>query len=145
MTDVHPRLNPAQHASVEITLREMEIALRQLLDEMDSHSEGILYAQTTTLTDEQRQRIVELTGAMLDEIAGLAETLGLSKQHRDPIALVVGQINVLWSDLVDIRADKLTRYGDVSAEAARTLDPSIDRMIRLTEGLIAALSTSAKS
>lgn len=111
-----------------------------MLDDMDSHEEGILYAQIVTLTDEQRQLIVTLTSALLDEIAKLAEVLAFSKQRRDPVSSLVSQITVLWSDLVDVRADKLSRYGNVNSEAAQVLNPSLDRMIRLMEDLIRVLS-----
>ncbi|MFC1463417.1 MAG: hypothetical protein ACFLMY_01080 [Candidatus Brachytrichaceae bacterium NZ_4S206] len=136
----HPLLNSTQYASIEIALRETEIVLRHMLDDMDSHEEGILYAQIVTLTDEQRQLIVTLTSALLDEIAKLAEVLAFSKQRRDPVSSLVSQITVLWSDLVDVRADKLSRYGNVNSEAAQVLNPSLDRMIRLMEDLIRVLS-----
>jgi hypothetical protein len=138
-------LNFAQLTSVTIALREVEMVLRRMLDDMDSHEEGILYEYVATLTDAQRRTIMALTGSVLNEIASMAEALALPKQQEDPVSSLVGQIAVLWSDVVDVRADKLARYGEVNPYAARVLDPPLDRIILSLHKLMQALSDAGRA
>lgn len=133
-------LNPAQRNAIAIALRETEIALRRLLADLDADEHGRLYARVTIVGEAQRRQIERLVNQALDEIVELADALDLPPQSQNPLAERVGQMTVLWSDLIDSRADKLARYGEVDPAAPAVLNPPLDRLIALLEKLMGVAS-----
>ena len=129
-------LNPAQRNAIAIALRETEMTLRRLLAELDADEHGRLYARVTVVGEAQRRQIERLVNEALDQIVELADALDLPPQRQNPLAGMVGQMAVLWSDLIDSRADKLARYGEVNPAAPAMLNPPLDRLITLLEGLM---------
>lgn len=133
-------LNPAQRNAITIALRETEIALRRLLTDLDADEHGRLYARVAVVGEAQRRQIEQLVNEALDEIIYLADALDLSPQLQNPLAEMAGQMTVLWSDLIDSRADKLARYGEVDPAASAGLNPPLDRLIALLEKLMGVAS-----
>jgi hypothetical protein len=123
-------LNSYQRNPVSITLRALETVMREAIAGLAVQQQGILYRQKTTLSRRQRDQLEQLSAAALDEISALAQALALPAEVRDTRSALYGQLVVLWSDLHDIRADKLAAYGEVSPDLQPVLDPPL---LRLTE------------
>lgn len=132
-------LNPYQRSSVAITLRMLEMALRDAMTELDTAADGILYRQTNPLSDLQRQQIKRLCQKAFAIIQTMKEAFALPVEIQDVRSKLQGHLAVLWSDLEDIRSDKLRRYGDVAPDLERTLDPSIAELIQTVNQIMGSL------
>lgn len=122
-------LNPYQKASLATVLRMFEENLRQAETWLNGQQvEGILYRQELHLTSAQRDSISKHITAALAEIDTLARELGLEPEIENPADLIRGQMSIAWANLVDSQSSKMKRYGDIHPEAAREVDPHIQRL-----------------
>jgi hypothetical protein len=122
-------LNPYQKASLAIVLRMFEEDLRLADSWLDGRqAEGILYSRQLHLMPPQRATARGRITAALDEIAALAEKLGLEQEVENPDGLILSKMSIAWANLLDSQANKLQRYGDVSPDAAAVIDPPIQRL-----------------
>ena len=132
-------LNPYQRNSVVVTLRTAETILRSALGDLTSQDEGILYRRSARLTDNQREQVKQLAESALAEVAHLAQTLDLPVEDQNNAAALHGQLAVLWSDLHEIRAKELRRYGEVAPELEMVLTPPLMRLIQSVTKLMDTL------
>ena len=65
----------------------------------------------------------------------LAQTLQLEPEIIDLVGSVRGQMSESWANLIDSRAAKLRRYGEVDPGLAQPLDPALDRLVRIAAEL----------
>ena len=122
-------LNPSQKASLATVLLMFEEDLRQVNTWLDGRqAEGILYRRQLHLMPAQRRAARKRIASALDEIAALAEKLGLEQEIEDPAGLIRGQMSIAYANLIDSQADKLKRYGEVHPDAATGIDPHIQRL-----------------
>jgi hypothetical protein len=124
-------LNAYQRTAVTVVLNEVETGLREMLQELTSTDDGILYERTGELSPEQQQALARLVEKSLAEIATLAARFALPMQTHSARASAVGRLNVLWSNLHEIRAKRLRGYGEVAPELEAVLDPSVHRLVSL--------------
>jgi hypothetical protein len=130
-------MNPAQRASVTITLKLMEENLRQAYQWLNTPEfEGILFRRGTSLTEEQRTKILEEIAEGLDLIAQMAGYFDLQPIDEDLGAAIRGQMSADWANLMDTRAKKLARFGKVEPRLAQVLDPGIERLALLAIRLV---------
>jgi hypothetical protein len=66
--------------------------------------------------------------AVLDQIAALAQEIGLEPEVEDPAGLIRGELSVSWANLIDTQSRKLKRFGDVNPGLEGVLDPAIQRL-----------------
>jgi hypothetical protein len=125
-------LNPYQKASLATVLRMFEENLRQADSWLDGRqTEGILYRQELHLAPRQRTRARKRIAAALADIAALAQEIGLEPEIEDPAGLIRGQMSIAWANLIDSQARKLKRYGEIHPDAAREIDPQIQRLAQV--------------
>ncbi len=129
-------LNRYQRSAVAHTLRTLELTLRGALSEAGRREQGILYRRDGALSEEQAGEIERLIDAGLREIDALAQTLALPTEAFSNRTALLGQLNVLWVDLHEIRAESLRGYGQVNPDLALTLNPRIERLIELVTALM---------
>lgn len=129
-------LNPYQRNPVTITLRTLESVLRETVADLSVQDQGILYQRRTTLSQKQHEQLERLRDEALDEISKLATALGLPVEVQDTRSVLRGQLAVLWSDLHEIRPDRLAAYGAVSPDLKPVLDPPLLRLVELVKQML---------
>jgi hypothetical protein len=135
LTDNHYLLKPHQQRALAITLREVEMTLRKAMADLTDDSQGILYRKKLTLSAEACAEVRHLILAALDEIARLAETFDLPVHLYDNSNMLRGGFAVLRSNLYDMRAEKLQRFGEVSPDSQTVLDPRLMTLITLLQDI----------
>ena len=133
-------LNWAQRNSVSIMLRRLEITLRHAPDDLTNREQGVLYEYQPSVSGEMLQRIQQEIALVLQDIDDLTDHLRLSRWTQPNTAVLLSELAVLWSDLNDIRVDKLTRYGEVSPDLDAVLSPALIRLIHRVETMMRLLS-----
>lgn len=129
-------LNPHQRNLIAITLRELEIVMRETVAGLSAQEQGILYQRKSTLSRRQLKQIEQLSASVLDEISKLTRTLELPVEIRDARSALQGQLAVLGSDLYDIRAEKLIAFGEVSPDLQPVLDPVVLHLAELVHQML---------
>ncbi|MCL4875150.1 MAG: hypothetical protein KJ064_00755 [Anaerolineae bacterium] len=126
-------LNPHQRLSLAITLRQVEKTLRGILNDLATEEQGILYQSRITLPEDKRLQVKLRVEKALQQIAQLAERFELPRAVYDNTATLRGPLALLRSDLHDVHARKLNRYGDVNPILEAELDPPVDNLIEILQ------------
>jgi hypothetical protein len=125
-------LNPNQQNYLYASLRNFEKALRQadqLLAQGDER--GILYYQKSNLDPALRQAARQKISLALEELARLANQLGIEPREENSDQLIMAQMSASWSDLVDSQSGRLKGYGQLDKQAAALIDPAVNRLAQL--------------
>jgi hypothetical protein len=132
-------LNQYQRNNVTITLRMLEMMLRGFLVELNTSTDGILYRQTAPFSDDERQQIKTLCEKAFATIQSLKTDFALPSEAQNVRSNFQGQLAVSWSNLEEIRSNKLRSYGDVAPGLDRALDPSVSELIEIVNQLMGIL------
>ena len=129
-------LNPNQQNYLYATLRAFEKSLR-LADQLlvDGAEQGILYYQKSYLDAELRQSARHKISLALQELARLANQLGLEPREENSDQMIMAQMSASWADLVDSQSSRLKGYGQVAPQAAALIDPAVNHLARLAAEL----------
>lgn len=125
-------LNRNQRAALETALRLLESRARTLLQAVQEPPANGVLTRFRPLNARRARRVQALLQGLLEEIGDLARGFDLRPGEEDLGARVRAEMAVAWSDLHDLKARKLNRYGEVDRRLAETLDPHLQRMIDLT-------------
>lgn len=137
-------LNVAQRRSVEIGLRTVEKHLLEARVWLQHAPEpGFLQQRRASLTPDQQAAILDLIDVAEGEIARLAGRFNLVANEQEFAAVFIAGMSAAWAILCDLRADKLTRYGEVDQRLADELDPGIELLTQLTLTLANLASESS--
>lgn len=129
-------MNQAQRTSVFVALRTFEQYLRQLDRWLHGlEADGILYKYKMELPLERRALMQQKIATGLDLVENLAQTLQLEPEVVDLVGAVRGQMSESWANLIDSRAAKLRRYGEVDPGLSQPLDPVLDRLVQIAAEL----------
>jgi hypothetical protein len=135
---VNDLLNPDQRRSVTIVLRMFEENLRQAEAWLqDAEVNGILYQRKLNLSPARRQAAQQRVAAALEQVAALAQEIGLEPEVEDPAGLIRGELSVSWANLIESQSSKLKRFGDVNPGLESVLDPAIQHLAQATLELAA--------
>jgi len=129
-------LNPNQQNYLYASLLSFEKALRladQLLAQGDER--GILYYQKSNLEPDLRQSARQKISLALEELASLANQLGLEPREENSDQMIMAQMSASWADLVDSQSGRLKGYGQLDVQAAALIDPAVNRLARLAAEL----------
>lgn len=130
-------LNANQKRAVTVTLRLLEERLADIERVIAADERGILYERVASFTPAQRARMNELIGALREQIRQVAEEFQLPREQHSAARYVVGTVSLLWESVEEIRSRKLKSYGEVDPQLKQTLDPMLQRIIRLLFDLTA--------
>jgi hypothetical protein len=128
-------LNEHQRKALAIVLRQLEMALRGVLADLVNEEQGILYRRKITLPEDRRPQVRQSVEAALETIARLAGDFALPVQVYDNTASLRGSMAILRSDLYDVLAEKLQRYGAVDPRLEAALDPYVWELIQLLQAI----------
>jgi hypothetical protein len=87
------------------------------------------------LPPERRALMQQKIATGLDLVEELAQTLQLEPEIIDLVGSVRGQMSESWANLIDSRAAKLRRYGEVDPGLSQPLDPALDRLVQIAAEL----------
>ncbi len=124
-------LNENQQRAVAVTLRMLEEQLAEAERLMEREEQGILYRRSAQFTPQQRAVMGTLIAQMREEIERAARQFHLPTQERDAAQEIAGSLALTWESLEEIRSRKLKSYGAVDASLKETLDPIVQRLIKL--------------
>lgn len=128
-------LNENQKRTVAVTLRMLEEQLVETERLMQQDERGILYHRAARFALGQRERMRELIGALREEIRRAARQFELPVQERNAAQDIAGSLALAWESLEEIRSHKLENYGAVDPSLKGTLDPIVQRLIKLVSEL----------
>jgi len=119
-------LNLYQRGSVEISLRRFEKSLRNALSILDGEdASGFLFTRRIDISEEKRGKAREMINFALDQIREMKELFAFHAEEQDLARQIAGDMSISWESLMDIRAKKLKRYGEVHPQLAEILDPQV--------------------
>ena len=138
MSRMKDLLNPYQWNSLRITLLIFEENLRRAQSWLDGKEEaGTLYQRKLTLPTERGKLAEQQIKAALNQIAELSRLFDLQKEIENSASQVSAEMTVSWANLLDSRAGKLARYGDVHPELPSLLDRDIQHLAEIARNLSA--------
>ena len=124
-------MNPNQVRTVTVTLRLLEERLADIERIISEDEQGILYRRVARFTPQQRTRMNEIIRSMREQIGRAAEEFKLTREEQNAVGHILGALDMSWESLEDIYSRKLKSYGEVDPELQQTLDPILQKLIRL--------------
>ncbi|CAG0941454.1 hypothetical protein ANRL1_00556 [Anaerolineae bacterium] len=124
-------LNPNQVRTVTVTLRLLEERLAEIERIVSEDEQGILYRRVARFTPTQRAQMNDLIRAMRQQIRRATNAFELPREEQNAARHIIGALSMSWESLEEIRPRKLKSYGEVDPELKQTLDPILQRLIRL--------------
>jgi hypothetical protein len=136
-------LNPYQKNSLRVSLLMLEDNLRQAQEWLDGREEsGILYYRDLKISEETKQWAGLRIQAALELIEKLSSEFELNKEFQSAASILQGNLTVSWANLMDTKAGKLRRYGEVHPELSSMLDPDIQNLAEIAFHLSTMLGQS---
>lgn len=132
---LHTLLNANHRRVLAITLRRAELAAWHLEDQIKRGParEQLALTRFADAPDAQQQSaLLHLAAHLQQEIAAITSDYQLSAGEESFLRSIKAEFAILWSDLEDMRPEKLRNYGPVHPQAERFLAPRIERLIELT-------------
>lgn len=124
-------LNENQKRTVATTLRMLEEQLAEAERVMERDERGILYRRVAQFTPQQRAVMSALIAQMRAEIQRAARQFDLPTQEWNAGQEIAGSLVLAWESLEEIRSHKLKNYGKVNPALKDSLDPIVQRLIKL--------------
>lgn len=124
-------LNQAQRTAVSTTLLHLERALDEIERLLDGPSSGVTYTTEVNLAPTTAQQIRRVCGDIRSEIAAMAERFELPPHRWYGRQVIVGEMTSTWTNLEEIRPERLRRFGAVDPTLTETLAPGLERLIQL--------------
>jgi hypothetical protein len=124
-------LNENQKRTVTVTLRLLEEQLVETERLMEQDEQGILYHRVARFTPSQRETMGALIAQMRADIERAAREFHLARQERNAAMEIAGSLALAWESLEEIRSPKLKSYGEVDPSLTETLDPIVQRLVKL--------------
>jgi hypothetical protein len=127
-------LNTYQQNALEVRMRLLERTLFQIRQSLHMPPVGRL-THFRPLAPATGAQVEALIGAMLAEIAAVAEQFNLQPETEDMAQTIRAEMTIAWADLRDTLPAKLKAYGEVDPALSETLEPHIVRLISLAEAV----------
>lgn len=125
-------LNPAQKNALQITLTQFEENLLHAQAWLDgSEEKGVLHQRKLILSENARQLAEQAIKEARELIKRVSHEFDLSDESENAAASIRGKMSISWADLMDSRAEKLKRCGQVHPGLSGVLDPSIEHMAEI--------------
>jgi len=124
-------LTEPQQRYLRASLISFEKALRLADHLIDAGDEiGILYYRKLHLDPNKRKLAQYKILQALHELTDLVKQLGLESVEENTNRIILSEMSVSWSDLVDCHSDRMKGYGNMDAAAAAKIDQAVDHLER---------------
>jgi hypothetical protein len=126
-------LNANHRRVLASTLRRVELAAWRLEEQLGRSvsPELALTRFINPLSAPQRAALLRLTQQVRQEVMQLASDYCLDVAEDDLSKVIKAEFSLLWSDLEEVRPQKLRNYGTVDPQAQAVLGPPVQRLIKL--------------
>ena len=124
-------LNQAQRIAVSTTLLHLERSLDEIERLLAGSGNGVTYTTEVNLTTATAQQIREVCANIRREIAAMVEHFDLSTQRWYGRQVIVAEMTSAWTNLEEVRPERLRRFGAVDPSLTETLTPGVERLIQL--------------
>lgn len=139
-------LNEPQHRHFEVFLAMLEDALIEIESlAHSSHGSERLTVYDADLPPGFGESAQPLLDSIREEMTQLADSLGISQQHRSTKRTLSAILTAELVRLDDSYAGKLRGYGAVNSQAATQTDPILDEIRSSLTGLMALLEVPTTS
>lgn len=115
-------LTDNQRRKILVTIRFLEEDLKKLEQ---------LFTDNNDMPPFKRKDLIDLLLLTGERSGALSEAFGLWDGTASASREALSILSALWSNLQEIKADKLRNYGTVSSEVELELDPDIDKIMDL--------------
>jgi hypothetical protein len=109
--------------------------LERSLDEIErllaGSGNGVTYTTEVNLTPATAQQIRRVCAEIRNEIAAMVERFELPPHHWYDRQIIMAEMTSTWTNLEEIRPDRLRRFGAVDPSLTETLTPGLERLIQL--------------
>jgi hypothetical protein len=122
--------------AVSVVVRGTERACESMLETLDRGPSQMNELRNDILPEE-RTKLRELATALQEEIHRLAGKVELEKSRTSRRRAIAAVLSAALIDLQETQDSGLKGYGEISAEAKRTLDEGFGRMMKLLEKMLA--------
>jgi hypothetical protein len=140
MTDLS--LSFAQRNHLRVALKSFEEALRLAEAWLEKREEtGFLYTRRLQLPDAQREQAARQIEAALAEIHALAAQLGYAPREEDAGRMILAELSVAWTTLIDAESSRLKSFGRVEPQVAEVIDPAFEHLAQLAMELAELFKT----
>ena len=131
-------INDSQRRSIATTLALLDEALC-LFEEYGRGREvhSVCYQERNRLTARQRKRLLAEIERLRGDIRQIKEDLDLPCRIEEVGKKIWGYSAGFWEMLAEMESKRLRAYGEVSADLAEYLDPRVERLLDLMQGLSA--------
>jgi hypothetical protein len=128
-------LNQAQRTALSTTLLHLEKALDEIEHLLDGSTVGVTYTTEVDLAPAAAQQIRERCAAIRTEMAELMERFELPSHHWYGRQIVVAEMTSTWTNLEEVRPERLRRFGAVDPTLTEILTPRLERLIQLVRAI----------
>jgi hypothetical protein len=138
-------LNDSQWNSLRIALVSFEKRLREAQSWLQGRQDqGKLYERRLAISPENSVAAEHLIAQALRPLGTLAARLDVPVRPERVGSELRGELAISWANLLDCRANKLGRFGDVHPKLSRELDPTIEQLADIANYLAAIFGESDK-
>jgi hypothetical protein len=138
-------LNRAQWNSLRISILSFERRLREAQDWLDGLEEhGTFYHRQLAIPDENRQEARRQIEQALQLLGRLGARLELPFQEETVNSELRSEMTISWANLLDNRASKLGRFGEVHPSLSGELDATIEELAGIANLLAAIFGETNK-
>jgi DNA polymerase sigma len=92
-----------------------------------------------TIDLERKQRILTAIDSMLNEIGQIKEEFSLESEEQSIRQKILGQLNEIWTTLLDTRPESLAGYGSISDSDEQLLNQLTTKLLCMTDEIYKAL------
>lgn len=124
-------LNQAQRTAVSTTLLHLERSLDEIEGLLAGSGHGVTYTTKVNLAPATAQQILAKCTDIRAEIAAMAARFELPRQHWYGRQVIVAEMTSAWTNLEEVRPERLRRFGVVDPTLTETLTPSLERLTQL--------------
>jgi hypothetical protein len=109
--------------------------LERSLDEIErllaGSGNGVTYTTEVNLTPATAQQIRRVCAEIRNEIAAMVERFELPPHHWYDRQIIMAEMTSTWTNLEEIRPERLRRFGTVDPSLTESLAPGLERLIQL--------------
>jgi hypothetical protein len=124
-------LNQAQRIAVSTTMLHLERSLDEIERLLAGPTNGVTYTTEVNLAPATAQQLQAVCADIRSEIAAMVERFELPPHRWYGRQVIMAEMTSTWTNLEEIRPERLRRFGAVDPTLTETLAPRLERLIQL--------------
>lgn len=124
-------LNQSQRTAVSTTILHLEQSLNEIERLLTGPNQGSTFITEVNLAPAAAHQIRAVCAEMRREIAALVKQFELPLHHWYDRQVIMAEMTSAWTNLEEVRPERLHRFGAVDPTLTQTLTPGLERLIQL--------------